>query len=221
VTNHVENAKRYHERITDLNRIATRADPNLTPGGLATWQRSEFERWQSGTAQVTVDVPRVPDRSTVLDTLKPRTADEVALAAREREKVAARRAAGHPIEAIIATADRSRLAALVDDVEVDADVLASGQGHAIIAERVAAIFDRLAEIDDDARALADAEAAAAPAQAWAHVFADVRKYGLAGLGAKTALYRVDPSAYRLVQSAERDVDAAAIGRLIGSAGAAE
>lgn len=147
MTIHAENAKRYHERITDLNRIATRADPNFTPGGLAAWQRSEFERWQSGTAQVTIDVPRVPDRSTVLDGLKPRTADDVALAAREREKIAALRAGGRPIEAIIATADRSRLAAILDDVEVDADVLASGQGDAIIAERTAAIFDRLAEIE--------------------------------------------------------------------------
>ncbi|WP_405372298.1 MULTISPECIES: hypothetical protein [unclassified Microbacterium] len=217
---HAENAKRYHERITDLNRIATRTDPNLTPGGLAAWQRSETVRWRHDLAQITIGVPKVPDRSTVLDALKPRTADDLALAARECEKVTARRAAGQPIEAIIATADRSRLAAILDDVEVADDVLASAHGDAIIAERKAAIFDRLAEIDDDARAVIDAEAAAEPAQAWAAVFEDIGQYGLAGMGSKTALYRVDPSAYSLVEAAEREIDAAAIGRLLGSANTA-
>lgn len=211
---HAENAKRYHERITALHRIATHTDPNLSPDGLAQWKRAEFERWKAATSQITPSVPSVPERLTVLDTLKPRTADDVALHAREREKVDARVAAGHSIESIIATADAVRLAAILDDVETSEDVLASSQGDAIIAERTGAIFDRLAEIDPAARAIADAEVAAAPGQAWAAIFADTAEHGIAGVAGKSALYRVDSSAYELVAAAEREVDAPAIDRML-------
>ncbi len=214
MTNHAENAKRYHERITALHKIATHTDPNLSPEGLAQWQRAEFERWKASTSQITPSVPPVPERSTVLDSLKPRTADDVALHAREREKVAARVAAGHTLDSVIATADRTRLAAILDAVETSDDVLASSEGDAIVAERTAAIFDRLAEIDDDARKVADAEAAAAPGAAWATIFADTAEHGVAGIAGKTALYRADSSAYDLVAAAEREVDVAAIDRML-------
>lgn len=214
MTDHAENAKRYHERITGLNRIATHTDPALSPEGLAQWQRDQFARWQA--AQTIPSVPSVPERSTVLDALKPRTADDVALHAREREKVAALVGAGRSIESVIASADRTRLAAILDGVETSEDVLTSSQGDVIVAERTGAIFDRLAEIDDAARKVADAEAAAAPAQAWAAVFADASTQGLAGVAAKSALYHVDSSAYGLVSDAEREVDAAAIDRLLHS-----
>lgn len=212
--NHAENAKRYHERITALHRIATHTDPNLSPEGLAQWQRAEVERWKATTAQIKPSVQPVPERSTVLDTLKPRTADDVALHAREREKVAALVSAGRSIESIIANADRTRLAALFDGVETSDDVLTSSQGDAIVAERTAAIFDRLAEIEPAARAIADAEAAAAPGEAWAAIFADAAEQGVAGVAGKSALYRADAGAYDLVAAAEREVDVAAIDRML-------
>lgn len=214
MTNHAENAKRYHERITALHRIATHTDPNLSPEGLAQWQRAEVERWKATTSQITPSVPPVPERSTVLDTLKPRTADDVALHAREREKVAALVAAGRSIESIIASADSTRLAAIFDGVETSDDVLTSSQGDAIVAERTAAIFDRLAEIEPAARAIADAEAAAAPGAAWAAIFADAAEQGVAGVAGKSALYRADAGAYDLVAAAEREVDVAAIDRML-------
>ena len=71
------------------------------------------------------------------------------------------------------------LAAILDALEASDDVLASGQGDAIIAERTAAIIARLAEVDDAARKIAAAEAAAAPGQAWAAVFVDTVEYVLA------------------------------------------
>lgn len=218
MTNHAENAKRYHERITALHNIATHTDQNLSPERLARWQRAESERWKAATAQITPSVQPVPEHSTVLDSLKPRTADDVALHAREREKVTARVTASHTLDStldsIIATADRTRLAAILDAVETSDDVLASSEGDAIVAERTAAIFDRLAEIDDDARKVADAEAAAAPGAAWATIFADAAEQGVAGISGKTALYRADSSAYDLVVTAEREVDAAAIDRML-------
>lgn len=176
--------------------------------------RSTFERWKAATSQITPSVPPVPERSTVLDTLKPRTADDVALHAREREKVAALVAAGRSIESIIASADSARLAAIFDGVETSDDVLTSSQGNAIVAERTAAIFDRLAEIEPTARAIADAEAAAAPGAAWAAVFADAAEQGVAGVAGKSALYRADAGAYDLVAAAEREVDVAAIDRML-------
>lgn len=212
--NHAENAKRYHERITALHRIATHTDPNLSPEGLAEWRRSEVERWKATTAQIKPSVPPVPERSTVLDGLKPRTADDVALHAREREKVAALVVAGRSIESVIASADRARLAAIFDGVETSDDVLTSSQGDAIVAERTAAIFDRLAEIEPAARKVADAEVAAAPGEAWAAIFADAVEQGVAGVAGKSALYRADASAYDLVAAAEREVDVAAIDRML-------
>lgn len=92
--------------------------------------------------------------------------------------------------------------------------LSSGQGDAIIAERTAAIFDRLAKVDDAAHEIADAETAAAPGQAWAAVFADSVEHGIAGVAAKRALYRADASSYDLVAAAEREVDVAAIDRML-------
>lgn len=214
MTNHAENVDRYAERLLALNSIATHIDPTLSPEGLSQWQRAQVEQWRAKTAQITPSVPTVPERSTVLDGLKPRTADDVALHAREREKVAALVNAGRPIESIIASADSVRLAAILDGLETSDDVLASGQGEAIIAERTSAIFDRLAEVDDAARKIADAEAAAAPGQAWHAMFSDAVAQGVAGVAAKTALYRADASAYDLVASAEREVDVAAIDRII-------
>ena len=215
MTNHAENAKRYHERITALHRIATHTDPNLSPEGLAQWQRAEFDRWKTASSQITPAVPTVPERSTVLDTLKPRTADDVALHAREREKVAALIAAGRTIDDVIANADSVRLAAILDGVETSDDVLKSSHGSEIVAERTSAIFDRLAEIEPAARKIADAEAAAAPGEAWRAIFADVAEQGIAGVAGKTALYRADASAYGLIAAAEREVDASAIDRMIG------
>ena len=214
MTNHAENVDRYAERLLALNSIATHTDPNLSPEGLAQWQRAQVEQWRAKTAQITPSVPTVPERSTVLDGLKPRTADDVALHAREREKVAALVNAGRPIESIIASADSVRLAAILDGLETSDDALASGQGDAIIAERTAAIFDRLAEVDDAARKVADAEAAVAPGQAWHTMFSDAAEQGVAGVAAKTALYRADASAYDLVAAAEREIDVASIERML-------
>lgn len=157
MTNHAENVERYVERLHALHEIATHTDPHLSPEGLAQWQREKVEQWRATTARIAPSAPTVPERSTVLGGLKPRTADDVALHAREREKVAALVDAGRTIESIIASADRVRLAAIFDGLETADDVLASGQGDAVIAERTAAIFDRLAEVDDDARKVADAE----------------------------------------------------------------
>ena len=154
--------ERYVERIRALNAIATHHDPHLSPEGLAQWQREKVEQWRASTAQITPSVPPVPERSTVLGALRPGGADDIALHAREREKGAALVGAGRSIESIIASADRTRLAAILDGMETSEDVLSSSQGDAILGERTDAVFARLAEIDDDARAIAEAETAAAP-----------------------------------------------------------
>ena len=126
--------------------------------------------------------------------------------------------AGRSIESIIASADRTRLAAILDGLETSEDVLSSSQGDAILGERTDAVFARLAEIDDDARAIAEAETAAAPGQAWQQMFAETVENGVAGVAAKSALYRSDAAAYDLVASAEREIDAAAIERVLRSIG---
>ena len=210
--------ERYVERIRALNAIATHHDPHLSPEGLAQWQREKVEQWRASTAQITPSVPPVPERSTVLGALRPGGADDIALHAREREKVAALVGAARSIESIIASADRTRLAAILDGLETSEDVLSSSQGDAILGERTDAVFARLAEIDDDARAIAEAETAAAPGQAWQQMFAETVENGVAGVAAKSALYRSDAAAYDLVASAEREIDAAAIERVLRSIG---
>lgn len=67
---------------------------------------------------------------------------------------------------------------------------------------------------DDARSIADAETAAAPGRAWQQMFAETVENGVTGVAAKSALYRSDAAAYDLVASAEREIDAPAIGRML-------
>lgn len=46
------------------------------------------------------------------------------------------------------------------------------------------------------------------------MFADAVEQGVAGVAAKTALYRADASVYDLVASAEREINVSAIDRTI-------
>lgn len=139
-----------------------------------------------------------------------RTADDVALHARDRETIEALVAAGRTLDSVIATADRTRLAAILDAVETSDDVLPSSEGDALVDERTAAIFDG----SPRSTTTPGRSPTLRLRQHRATIFADTAEQGVPGMRGKTALYSADSSAYDLVAAPERQVDVAAIGQML-------
>lgn len=158
----------YLAYATTVNAAMTDRDRDLTETAQA---RRRAEAIQAARETLRASIPAAPaasgTREAVLTARAPRTADEVALHAREREKVAALVAAGRPLADVIAEASELRVAALADDIEV---ARARDPYEAEDAED--ALFGRLIDLG-----AADAVAAEAQhqevvtARAWANILA--------------------------------------------------
>lgn len=146
--------------------------------------------------------PTGPSRAEILDALRPVTADALAVAAREREKVQALLGVGRRLDQIITGASPARLGAIRDNLEIMPEVLASSEGDQIVAEFEGLIFDRLASLGDDAAtARLSAERDVAAPNAWSRVMTEALT-GEVTTGAYSALYLADPEACREAQASE-------------------
>jgi len=198
-----------------LAAAATLRDPHLTPEGLRARQRNEVERTR-GTirAAIPAETP-MPDRGPVLDALRPATADDHATLGREREKVRAlvyagqdpsqgfEREPGVRLQDVIAAADRTRLAAILDDLEVMPHLLGHQDRDRLIAAYEGLVWDRLTQVDPAALAVAEKEREALEPQAWRAVLTDLADTGEATPESLALLHRVDPDGYRLLMDGDR------------------
>lgn len=192
--------------VRDAHTALSQQDRDKTPAANARAQRQRLQRARAALAARIPAIPEVagPTRAEILDGIRPSTADTLALAAREREKVEALLRAGRRLDQIIAGASLARLGAILDSLETLPEVLASSEGAQIVAEFEAIAFDRLAALDyEPAVERIRAEEAVAPDAAWSRVLTEALD-GPVTVGAWTALYRADEAGYREAQAAEID-----------------
>lgn len=179
-------------------------DPDKTPEANARARREALTRAREiFEKQIPAAVePTGPTRAEILDSHRPATADTLAIATREWEKVQALLGAGRRLDQIIAGASPVRLGAILDRLEIMPEVLASSEGDLIVAEFEGLIFDRLASLGDDAAtARLSAEQEVATPNAWSRVMTEALS-GEVTTGAYSALYLADPEACREAQGSE-------------------
>lgn len=188
----------------DLLALVTMNDPHLTPDGLRARRKNDLDSIRGRLTAVMPAEPTMPDRQPVLDALAPKTADDLAFQAREWEKVRTMMGAGRRLEQIIANAERTRLAAILDNLETMPEVLDSAHGPAIVEEFQSVIWDRLTQVDSAAGQVAAAEVATAPAFAWRAVLEGLRDTGVLPYDGLVLLHRADPEAYRLLMDGDAE-----------------
>lgn len=192
--------------VRDAHTALSQQDRDKTPEANARAQRQGIQQARSALAARIPTVPEItgPTRAEVLDGIRPTTADTLAVAAREREKIQALRNAGRRLDQIITGASPARLGAILDSLETLPEVLASSEGAHIVAEFEALAFDRLAALGyEPAVERIREEEAVAPDAAWSRVMMEALD-GPVTVGAWTALYRADEAGYREAQAAEID-----------------
>lgn len=211
---------------TDLITAAVRArqglaaawshqDRHLTLDGLRAYRSAEVTRIRSTLHAAMPAEPTMPDRGAVLDALRPSTADDHATLSREREKVRAlvyagqdpsqgfEREPGMRLQDVIAHADRTRLAAILDDLEVMPHLLAHEDRDRLLAAYEGLIWDRLTQVDPAARAVAEEEHAAAEPAAWRAVLTGLAETGDLTPESLGLLHSADPDGYRLLMDGDR------------------
>lgn len=200
---------------SELSSVLSIDDPNLSEQGKFEKRRATIKRAQSALSAHLPAEQAVPDRAAALDALRPTTADGVAVQAREWQKVEALLAAGRNLRHIIGNADRPRLAAIADGIEVMPDVLNSADGEAIAREVRDVVFARLVALGDEvAVRIADEEAAAAPVIAARAYLTDTLDRGAPGYDGLAAIHRVDPTLYGLLRDGADQHDLSAIERML-------
>lgn len=178
-------------------------DRNLTRKALVSRQ---VELRRSANANLAAVIPTVPEipgsRAEILDALRPGTADEIAVALHQRERIQADLDRGRRPEQILASEDLRTVVALLDWLPSMPGVKDSPHRDDIVAEIEALAFDRLGSLGHEpvVQRLHAEQEIAAPA-AVARVFTEA----LAGPITTSAwqdLHRADPEAYREIQAAE-------------------
>jgi hypothetical protein len=199
----------------DLAAAATLRDPHLTLEGLRARQRADVDRIRATVRAAIPAIPDAPDRGPVLDGLRPKTADDHATVGREREKVRAlvyagqdssqgfEREPGQRLQDVIANADRTRLAAILDDLEVMPHLLQHPDRDRVLTAYGELIWSRLAQVDPAALAVQEQERATAEPAAWAAVLTDLAETGDVTAESLTLLHAADHDAYTLLVDGDR------------------
>lgn len=183
------------------------ADHDLTPAAL---NRRRAAMLHDALARLVaaVPVPTTPT-TTIADVLAaraPRTADDIALQGREREKVRALRDAGHPLATILADASQVRVAAILDDLDVMPEVQGEVDPAAAADWVRAAALARLAELDaPDAVAVTAQATEAARTTAWARALTAAQTREV-DMETRLAIRASDPDGYAVAFADDIAVD---------------
>ncbi|MDQ1128286.1 hypothetical protein [Microbacterium sp. SORGH_AS_0888] len=189
----------------------TYTDPRLTSAANGE-ERGKLIR--TARATLAAAIPAVPQRTVtradVLASRAPRTADEVAVQSREREKVAELLAAGRQFEDIVSEASDVRVAALIDRLEITA-----ATDPAEAAEHEELLFGRLVALGaQDAITAATEESETAATAAWHDVLTEALESGEVSVGTRTAVYHADPEGYgQAFDAGDTPVDWATVNRI--------
>lgn len=191
----------------DLLSVARTHDPHLSPEGLRARQSREVEAIRARLLDALPAKPAAtPDRQPVFDALAPVTADDIARVQHEQAKVNALVAAGRRLPEVIGSANRDRLAAILDSLETSAEVLEAPNPEARIESIREIIWDRLTQVDDAAQAIVAAEEATIPARAWRSILEGVATTGAIPFEGRALLHQADADALGLLD----DGDAVAV-----------
>ncbi|MFT4282588.1 hypothetical protein [Microbacterium sp.] len=199
----------------DLLATARTTDPHLTLEGLRARQRVEVEGIRARLTAALPAEPTTPDRQPVLDALAPKGADDLALQAHQWSKVRALLDAGQDLPTIIASADRVRLAAILDNLETMPEVLQDSQPASVVEFVQGAVWDRLVEVDDAAGKVAAAEVATLPARAWRSILEGVANTGALPWEGLVLLQQADPAAFDLLMDGDAEAVPGPAGNSIG------
>jgi len=161
----------------------------------------------------------IPDEETAtgltpaeyIDSLRPTTADQVAVAQFEWGQAKALLDSGRSLDQIIHTASPARLRAVAAYIDTLPEVVTSIAPDEVVAEVRSLVFEQLAESSDEgaAQVRAAQQAVAAP-NAWRRVLNEALE-GQPSLGAVTELHQADPEGFAAMDrsefaSADLDVD---------------
>lgn len=152
-----------------------------------------------------------PTPAEYVDSLRPATADQVAVAQFEWGQAKALLDTGGTLEQLIHTASAARLRAVAAYIDTLPEVVGSDAPDAVVAEVKALVFDRLAESGDEGAAqVRSARQAVAAPNAWRRVLSEALE-GQPSLGAVTGLHQADPEGFAAMDrsefaSADIDVD---------------
>ena len=146
-----------------------------------------------------------------IDSLRPTTADQVAVAQFEWGQAKALLDSGRSLDQVIHAASPARLRAVAAYIDTLPDVVSSIVPDEVVAEVKSLVFDRLAESGDEGAAQVRAahRSVAAP-NAWRRVLSEALE-GQPSLGAQTELHQADPEGWAGIDrsefaSADIDVD---------------
>jgi len=190
----------------DINAAATFQDPLLSDAGLFERRRGTVTAARTFLTSLMPPEPEPVERTAVLESLRPVTADDLALQTSAWGKVRARLDAGRRLEVIIANADRLTLAAIADNLETMPEVLGSADADYITAEFNAAIWGRLVQVDPEAAKIAETEAEQALPLAIREVLASTAETGRPSHDSLAALIAADESTYRALIDQTQDID---------------
>jgi len=182
----------------DLLATALLQDPHLTPEGLHARKRRDVDAIRARLTAAMPTEPTTPDRQPILDALAPKGADDLALQAHQWSKVRALLDAGQDLPTIIQTADRVRLAAILDNLETMPEVLQDSQPSSVVEFVEGAVWDRLVEIEPAAQQIAAAEAATLPARAWRSILEGLASTGEIPFDGLVLLREADAAAFDLL-----------------------
>lgn len=187
----------YLQYRTDLIRSQQLHDPDLT---VEANRARQAEARAAARAKLRAATPQRPTgsdpRDTVLDTLTATTADQVAVQAREREKIDALLARGTHLSQIIGQADQRRLGAILDWLETSDQVQDSPDPQAAQAELRGNVLDRLAQLGHDGAQQALAEVGDRDlTTAWADVMEATAEGRQVEYGPRAVIYQAEREAY--------------------------
>lgn len=199
---------------TDLLATALLRDPHLTPEGLRARQRREVDAIRERLSALMPAEPTAPDRQPVLDALTPKDADAIALQAHQWSKVRALLDAGRDLPSIIADADRTRLAAILDALETMPEVLQDSRPEEVVEFVRDSVWNRLVQVDPAAERIAVIERTNAPAIAWRAILEGLSATGEIPFDGLLLLRQADPEAFDLLVDGDAQAAPAPSGNAI-------
>ncbi|WP_010534674.1 hypothetical protein [Brachybacterium squillarum] len=172
-------------------------DPRLTP------EANQAERYQARVKARQALRAAVPERVTgpdpveaVLATLAPRTADDIAVQGRERQKVETLLDNDRNLLAIVDAATETRCAVILDMLETSPRVLASADPEGAQVEVRARVMDRLTALGHDgAQKAQEVAQERALVNAWADVLEATADGQEPGYGPRATLFQADHDGY--------------------------
>lgn len=186
----------------DLLAAALLQDRHLTPEGLRARQRRDVDAIRARLTAAMPAEPSVPDRQPILDALAPRGADDIALQAHQWSKVRALLDAGRDLPSIIQTADRVRLAAIIDNLETMPEVLQDSRPEEVVDFIQGAVWDRLVQVEPAAERIAAIERTNAPAIAWRMILEGLASTGEIPFDGLVLLREADAAAFDLLMDGD-------------------